>query len=493
MTKKVSLWYNLRVDLVERCLAHDFAFDVFKDPSGSLGVAVFVVDEYHFFPIDDDSSMADVHRMLNGPTRKACFDSRKVYDLGVRPTDVKGLYDIACMFSWEGTVHQLASERLGPSIAEELLEKDRRFSSHIKACKTAKVDMRKNSVLDVVPASFVHSLMKIRTVVIMRLLELAVREGLTGKHDTDTFPLYSRLMEVERNGVRFDSERATEELAVGHPIHIEKWLKGAIATQKDGFLYTMFSPVPTKTGRIRTAGRSGKFNLMGVPHGVPRETLVSRFEGGKIGVVDYNAIDYRCIVASVDDESFRDRYSSYDDFHMANCVSLFGDVSNVTPELRSVVKQLTYMSIYGGSDETLSEKTGLSPKNVKAALDIFSRELEPVHRFRDSLYRMAMVRGYVDLPGGRRVKVDDADHPGKVLGLYAQGYSSMLFEMALIDVLDSLRGKKSVVVFTVHDEIVVDIHPDEADVLSLVKANMEGAAEGLRAKAREGTSYARAV
>lgn len=487
------MWYNLRVDVVDRCNTHDFSFDVFKDASGSLGIALFVADEYHFFPVNDAESRSTVATIMSGPTRKACFDSRKVYDLGLRPIDIPELYDISCVFSWEGTVHRLAGDRLGQSIADELKEKDRRFSSHIRACRTAQVDLKRNSVLDAVPSHFVHSLLKIRTVVVMRLLELAIREGLTGRYLTDTFPLYSRLMEVERNGVKFDVERAKQELSAGQPIHIEKWLQGAILCNRNGFLYTRFSHVPTKTGRIRTDGGTGRFNLMGVPHGAPRETLVSRYEGGKIGVVDYNAIDYRCIVASVDDESFRSRYLQYDDFHMANCVSLFGDAANVTPEIRSAVKQLTYISIYGGSDETLSEKTGLSPKNVRSALYVFSKVLAPVHAFRESLFQKAMADGYVVLPGGRQVPVEPDDHPGKVLGLYAQGYSSLLFEMALLDVFDSLVGKKSMVVFTVHDEIVLDIHPDETDVLSSVKANMEGVADGLKATAREGTTYARAV
>lgn len=476
------------MDLVEACKGNDFAFDVFKDTSGSLGLAVFVDGGYHYVSSDDEGFLDIVSELLATATRKVCFDARKLYDLKRRPIDVPLLYDLTCLYSWDGTIHQLAKEKLGPDQADELREKDRRFGSHIRACKIAKVDLRKNPIMTVVPPNFVHSLLKIRTLLSLRLLELAISTGLDGDYVRDRWPLYSRLLETERFGVKLDVVRLEAESKLNYPIHIEKWIRGALQTSRDGFIYTRFSPATTKTGRLRSDGRENSFNLMGVPHGLPREMIVSRFESGRVGVVDYNAIDYRCIVASVDDAAFVETYEECEDFHAATCKLLFG-TSDVTAQVRDAVKQLTYISIYGGSPETVSEKTGLSIKNVHSAVQTMSVALKPIHDFRDKLYERSKADGFVTCPGGRQIKLDDDDHPGKVLGLYAQTYSSLLFEMAFVEVFDALEKLNSKVMFTVHDEMVIDIHPDDGDVLSLVKANMEQAADGLRAKAKEGVSY----
>lgn len=226
---------------------------------------------------------------------------------------------------------------------------------------------------------------------------------------------------------------------------------------------------------------------MSLPHGEPRECVVSRHPGGEVVVVDFNAIDFRCIVASV--PGLAGLYAGCDDFHARTTELLLG-LGSVTPVRRHVVKQATYLSLYGGSEQTLSGATGLSVPKVRALLSRMATLFAPVSAFRDELHRTCVSEGRVVLPDGRDVPCSRDDHPGKVLGLYAQTYSSRVFDRAFVAAVDASVGHRTAVVFTVHDEVVIDAHPDEDDVIMTIVDEMRRAAgPSFAVKVKRGRNY----
>jgi DNA polymerase I-like protein with 3'-5' exonuclease and polymerase domains len=88
------------------------------------------------------------------------------------------------------------------------------------------------------------------------------------------------------------------------------------------------------------------------------------------------------------------------------------------------------------------------------------------------------------------VYVSPDDHAGKILGLYAQTYSSYVFERAFESVHFFLRNTKSCIIFPVHDELVIDMHPDDFELADKIRDIMQSSAGGgWKIKVRKGKSY----
>jgi len=193
---------------------------------------------------------------------------------------------------------------------------------------------------------------------------------------------------------------------------------------------------------------------MNIPKSSIRRSIVSRYHSGLIATLDLNAADYRCIVSAVDDETLTTLYEDCDDFHTRTVEAVFGD-GRCTDVRRRVIKNITYISMYGGQD-----RSGLSKKQYDALMSKLSF-MGPIHSFRDTLYEASMAAGHVTTPGGIVIPLDGSEHKGKVLALYAQTCTNEAFMGGLINVHSFLEDKRSKELFTVHDELVIDVHPDE--------------------------------
>jgi hypothetical protein len=487
------------VDLLDVCQKNPIGIDVFRDMSGTTGLALFAGGQF-FFVLDDGRQEFDelVVKILLGSRRKAIYDLKKLQHLGLSPvfiSKIPWLYDIKTLFGGGESIFALAKKHLDENTHREMIELDQRFSSHVRSAKTVGIDLTEHSMLKLIPGTFVQKMLKLRCHASLRLLDNIMEtdlHGIVADWENEGLHLTTALMEIEQNRIKVDVKFVEESLQREQPPHLRKYFTNISLLEDDGFVHTRFVPYATRTYRIGVDGTEGRvFNPLAIPKGVAREAIVSRHPDGEIYSIDLNAVDYRCIVASVDDPTFRERYESRRDFHMVNCLSVFGDQSRVTPELRSAIKALTYISIYGGSIETAAERSGLSEKNVRRVIEIFDRELAPVHVLRTRLYESSQRSGYVELPDGRRILTEKDDHPGKVLGLYAQGYSSLMFNRALVRIVENMRGRRSVVLFTVHDEVVLDVHPEETDVPSVVLSELQRAEFGwnLVAEISKGKNY----
>ena len=99
----------------------------------------------------------------------------------------------------------------------------------------------------------------------------------------------------------------------------------------------------------------------------------------------------------------------------------------------------------------------------------------------------AKEQGFIEIPGGRRVYCQEADSEGKVIGLYAQSYSAWVFEQAFVNAQSFLRKLKSKAIFEVHDELVIDAHPDDFPWMDSIRKAME--VDGHIVKMKKGSSY----
>ena len=452
----------------------------FKDRAGGRAVAILAGTEFDFVL---EPAVGFVNDVAREASHVVCYEHRDLDDIC---TSGKTVYDVKILYGGEKRLFDLARDFLDPDLARNVLEREQNYTAHIKACKTAGIDVSRHSLLVLMPPRAIQSLLKVRAIATMALFEKALR-GETcdlGEYERETWPFALALRQIEYAGIRVDVDYAKDKLREELPKHEHKYICNM--ADSDGYVRTLFNPAGGKTGRIKV--ESG-FNCMGIPHGLVRKGIISRHEGGQIVAFDYNAIDYRSIVASIKDSDFRKLYDGVEDFHTKTCQMILAG----PPEKlrRDIIKYFSYVYIYGGSDETLSAKTKLSMEKVHKVKQVMDRRLKPIAEFRKQLAAQARQDGFVMLPNGRKIPVAFDDHDGKIIGLYAQGFSSWVFEQSLIRVVEYLRGKKSKVIFTVHDELDIDMHPDEGKEMLVVKSLMETPVEGFtfRTNLKRGRTY----
>jgi hypothetical protein len=477
--------YDAIARLLSRADSPIVAFDVFSDGAGSNGIAVACGDESVFVACTRDECATTIVNLIATSGVLACFDMRKVLDIGLQLPCTMTIVDVKLLYDYPSNVVALAQKELADETSLRLSNAATKVAANIKACKTAGVDLARYSALAVMPRQFVEALYRSSA---ESILELTKRKWSEIESYSQRMYSFARaLYTIERTGAIVDLEFM--RTAIGdssYEQHEKKFLASIAQSQIGGAVYATFNPCGGKTGRIKV---DRGFNFMGIPRGRVRKAIVSRHSGGSIFVLDFNAIDFRSIVWASEDVELIRLYSGARDFHEITMHMLRRAGLDVT---RDDAKSLIYTYLYGGSDATVAEKTGKSlieAVRLMAAADSF---LRPAADLRDALVAKAWADGHVTTSDGRKIPVTRDDHAGKVLGLFAQGNSSYAFEMALVAAVDDLAKTDSRVIFTVHDEIVIDAHPSDDDAVMRVVAAMERAAgqkDMYRVNVMKGKSY----
>ena len=474
--------------VIDKCRDQLVTVDPVKGKDGTRGLSVVSSDKYYFFLPSTATSDAFIVELLKEVKQLACFDLRKIIDW---PLTDKPVIDVKSIYGGECNLPQLAAEfsrnHPYPAVAR-YLSLDQKFVAHSKAAKTVGIEM---PTAQIVPKELLEEWVKTRAMTISTLY-LSYRSRDNNSRDNlsnyeNRWRFIRSLRQVELNGTKVNETYIKEALQSVTEPAAAKCLRSMDGLSKDGFVTSLFNPMGSKTGRVRL---EGGFNVLGIPHGPAREAIVSRFDNGKIYTFDFNAIDYRCIVSSIGGD-FARLYADVDDFHARTAAFLFKDVTKVR---RDIMKYISYVYIYGGSVETLMEKTGLERQLVEVALQKLDENIRPIAEFRERLLMRAKNDGFVDVPGGQRIYVTSDDHAGKVLGLYAQSFSSFVFEQAFVKVQEFLVSKRSCVIFPVHDELVIDVHPDEEEEIAPeVKRLMETAVGNYKVNVKKGGTYGSVV
>lgn len=483
-----------RHHFIAQCSDRDITVGSFCDNGGVHGLSAFDGNKYAIV-IDDGSENfhSFIYECLNKARSVSCWDSRELATIGASlALDSRLIHDVRLLYGGNEDLTHTAHKHLG-SGGQDLIARENQFAANIRAAKTTGLSIDAYSIMRLVPRNIVCGLLSARLNATRQLYELKLQTGL-GDYESVIWPFARALQRVESNKIRID-EKYVRKMSAGldeqtAPASESRFFKTVLEQLNSGYVTTKFNPCGGKTGRVKVL--SG-FNCMGIPRGAPRQALISRHNGGMIYVFDFNAIDYRCIVQSVEDKTFRDLYAGADDFHTRTVELLFGK-GNVNDLRRKIVKAFTYVYIYGGSEKTLSSKTGLSVKKVKDIMERINCIFKPITLLKNELYNSGMRDGYIRHPGGRNVKIEKDDHCGKILGLYAQSFSSYIFEQAFMSAEKILRNKKSKIIFTVHDELVIDFHPDEFAMATDVISAMEHATEyEFRVKMKKGKDYCEAT
>lgn len=439
-------------------------FESFKDKAGVVRTVTSAGDEKFERPCWVTFSIRDLLR---------------TYEFDVKTDPI--IIDLMTVFDHAGEISSLLRKQ---GIESDFSKCEERVLAAFKAMKTTGVDDTTIPLDQYIP--FIDEFMNEKMIAAKKLFEKITPEMLE-HYIKNVWPLLVSLLEIEKNRIKIDREFVRTNLKrMDLASHERKMLQGTLDTlSDDSFVRQRINPNGTKTHRL---GNLRGFQAMAIPHGVCRQAVISRFEGGKIASIDFNAIDYRSIVKAVNDPRLSEMYRDADDFHMVTATFLDSEIAG---DIRDGVKKLTYVLIYGGSQETM-RAIELPKEKIDSYRERLEVLFEPISKFRERLSIEARSNGFVVTPSGLKVPVEKNDHDGKIMGLYAQTFSSSVFNSVLAPIIAMTKRGHTKLIFTVHDEFNFDVHPDELDVVVEISEMIEKRT-GFKVSVSLGENYAEAT
>ena len=174
------------------------------------------------------------------------------------------------------------------------------------------------------------------------------------------------------------------------------------------------------------------------------------------------------------------------DVHTATAAKVFKvSESEVTSDQRRKAKMVNFGIIYGISSFGLSQRLHISRSESKEIIEEYFKHYPDVLAYMEKMKESARKNGYVEtlchrkryLPdiNSRNVNVRNLSERNAI-NAPIQGSAADIIKLAMIRVENRLKaeGLKSRMILQVHDELVIDTHYSELEmVMKLVKEEME--------------------
>ncbi len=269
-------------------------------------------------------------------------------------------------------------------------------------------------------------------------------------------------------------------------------IKGlATEVRADGRIHTTFSQTVAATGRLSSRDP----NLQNIPirtdegHRI-REAFVVGEGFETLVTADYSQIEMRIMAHLSGDEELISAFKAGEDLHRFVGARVFGvEPADVTPQMRSHVKAMSYGLAYGLSSFGLSKQLGLDVSQAQALMDDYFARFGAVREYLHGVVVQARADGYTETIFGRRRYIPDLNSTNRTrrdiaeraaLNAPIQGSAADLIKRAMLGVDRRLRDERlsSRQVLQVHDELVVETAPGEREAVeSILREEMGGAAD----------------
>lgn len=254
-------------------------------------------------------------------------------------------------------------------------------------------------------------------------------------------------------------------------------------------IHSFFHQTITATGRIS----STEPNLQNIPTRFElgkRVRKVFKPESGKVYLdADYSQIELRVLAHISGDEHMIQAFKEGQDIHKQAASKVFKTpIDEVTKEQRSNAKAVNFGIVYGISDFGLGEQLGISRKLAKQYITEYLEQYSGIKAFMENITEEAKEQGYVETLFHRRRYIPELKSNNYMVRQFGsraamntpiQGTAADIMKIAMIKVYRELkkRNLKSKIVLQVHDEMMLEVLPEEKEeIKSMMKEAMETAA-----------------
>ena len=240
-----------------------------------------------------------------------------------------------------------------------------------------------------------------------------------------------------------------------------------IYTKPDGFLHVNLTQSGTSTGRF--SGRNP--NMQNMPRGGTfpvKRVFISRWEGGQIMECDFAQLEFRVAAFLSQDSTAMQEIDTGFDVH-SYTAKVISDAGQ--PTGRQAAKEHTFAPLFGATGYGRS-------KAVAAYYKHFNEKYKGVAKWHKKLGDEAMRFLKITNVSGRQYAFPDVtrrsngnvSHFTMIKNYPVQGFATGdIVPVVLLEFERLLEPLHSCLVNTVHDSMVVDVHPDEVKkVLTIV-------------------------
>ncbi|MDJ1168145.1 DNA polymerase I [Roseofilum sp. BLCC_M154] len=245
-------------------------------------------------------------------------------------------------------------------------------------------------------------------------------------------------------------------------------------------VHTDFNQAVTSTGRLS----SSHPNLQNIPIRTEFSRQIRKafipHSGWTLVSADYSQIELRILAHLSEDPTLVEAYNNYHDIHKVTAQLLFNR-QEITPEERRLGKVINFGVVYGMGAQRFAREMGVSTAEGKAFIDRFYDQYPKVFEYLEKTKQGARKEGFVETIWGRR-RYFDFGQSGKredellraAANAPIQGSSADLIKMAMVKLDEVLRPYQARMLLQVHDELVLEMPPEEWEELAgKIKETME--------------------
>ncbi len=256
-----------------------------------------------------------------------------------------------------------------------------------------------------------------------------------------------------------------------------------------GKIHSNFNQTITATGRIS----STEPNLQNIPIRLElgrevRKVFTASTDDYLLIDADYSQIELRVLAHISEDPKMIAAFEKNEDIHTKTAAQVFEvDEKDVTPIMRNRAKAVNFGIVYGIGDFSLSQDLDITKQEAKIYIDNYLKNYEKVHEYMKDIVEYAKAKGFVTTLLNRKryipelkVKSFFTRSFGERIAMNTpiQGSAADIIKIAMIRVHGELeeRQLKSKLILQVHDELIVETHKSEIDIVKeIVKRQMENA------------------
>ncbi len=274
-------------------------------------------------------------------------------------------------------------------------------------------------------------------------------------------------------------------------IRLKQTIEGLLKTvAPDGRIHTTFNQTIAATGRLSSTDP----NLQNIP--VRTEEGRRIREGFVVGpgyeslmTADYSQIEMRIMAHLSEDALLIEAFRSGRDFHSITAARVFDvPADEVSAEMRAKIKAMNYGLAYGLSAYGLGQQLAIDPAEARGLMDEYFETFGGIRDYLGGVVEEARRTGFTETIWGRRRYLPDLTSDNRqrremaermALNAPIQGSAADLIKVAMLHVDRAMNqaGLESRMLLQVHDELVFEVAPGEAETLdALVREQMGGAA-----------------
>lgn len=243
--------------------------------------------------------------------------------------------------------------------------------------------------------------------------------------------------------------------------------------QDDGKIHTRLNQHATQTGRLS----SSEPNLQNISvkdeEGRKIRSAFVPSEGNVLISIDYSQIELRVLSFLAEEEKMMAAFNHDEDIHTQTAKEIF-NVESVDATQRREAKSVNFGIIYGMSPYGLSQQLDITMSSASDYITKYHAVYPRISKYMDDQIALCEKEGYVKTYFGRRRYIPEIYDNNRALREFGkraamnapiQGTAADIIKMAMVKVDAYLEDKKSKMILQVHDELVLDVVPEEKEMI----------------------------